>query len=74
MNEKLKIRLAELDVWRDLVNNLELVRKSSVSYLDERRESLSDDPSQYDLDYIKDLDRRIRAIDNVCAAILKQIG
>ena len=74
MNEKLKIRLAELDVWRDLVNNLELARKSSVSYLDERRESLSDDPSQYDLDYIKDLDCRIRAIDNVCAAILKQIG
>lgn len=74
MNEKLKVRLAEIEIWGRLADVLESMRSDVADDLESRRESLSDEPRQWELDSISNIERRLKAIDTVCAAILKQIG
>lgn len=74
MNEKLKVRLAEIEIWGRLADVLESMRSDEADELESRRESLSDEPARWELDAITNCERKLKAIDTVCTSILKQIG
>ena len=76
-NEKIKVRLQECNVWADLMDRLDNLRKDLSGEIDRYRQQIVDqelDETCWQNEEISKLKIRLDACDSVEAVILKSIG